>query len=279
MNQNILFFNNWIKKMNPVFILALLFFVSPSIEAQDKGGNVKKTLIWQDEFDYEGLPDSKKWNYEVGLVRNREPQYYTKERSKNAFVKDGVLKIIAHKEDYEGAAYTSASINTRGTFSINKGERIEVRAKLPTGIGVWPAIWTLGTNLGSVGWPMCGEIDIMEYWGRNPNSIHANVHTGDFNHSKGSGRGGHITFEKPWEDFHIFAVDWHDDRLDFYFDDNMYYSCKKQGKGVGEWPFDSPQYLLINLALSGLNKGEKTVDDSIFPVEYVIDYVRIYRFE
>src|SRR5690606_36588783 len=100
--------------------------------------------------------------------------------------------------------------------------------------------------------------------------------TDDYNHSKGSGRGGHIIFEKPWEDFHIFAVEWYDNRLDFYFDDNLYYTCTRKGEGVGEWPFENPQYLLINLALT---RGEDSVDESIFPVEYLIDYVRIYSFE
>ena len=260
----------------------ILFFIflSMSLPAKSQDNQSKeivKVLIWQDEFDYEGLPDETKWSYEEGFIRNKEPQYYTKNRSKNAYVKDGVLKITAYMEEFENASYTSASINTRGKFSFTKG-RIEVKAKLPKGKGVWPAIWTLGTNIGTERWPKCGEIDIMEYWGVNPNSIHANVHTGDYNHTKGTGRGGSITFENPWQEFHIFAVDWHDDRMDFYFDENLYYSCKKEGKGIGEWPFDNPQYLLINLALSGLD-GTQTVDNSVFPAEYLIDYVRIYRFE
>ncbi len=233
-----------------------------------------KKLIWSDEFDYNGLPDKSKWTYEEGFVRNKEPQYYTKNRLENAEVKNGNLIITAVKEDFKGANYTSASINTLGKFEFTKG-RIEVRAKLPTGSGVWPAIWTLGTNRGTVGWPKCGEIDIMEYWGASPKSVHANVHTGDYNHSKGTGRGGKIIHEKPWEDFHVFAVEWYDDRLDFFMDDNMYYSCKKKGEGIGEWPFDAPQYLLINLAL--IRQVDK-IDNSLFPVEYLVDYVRIYKF-
>lgn len=208
------------------------------------------------------------------LILGRDkPQYYTRARLQNTFVRDGVLTIKAIKEDYKGAPYTSASIITKGKYEFTKG-RVEVRAKLPSGKGVWPAIWTLGTNIDKVGWPMCGEIDIMEYWGHNPHSVHANVHTGQYNHSKGTGRGGHIKYQNPWEDFHIFAVEWYDDRLDFYFDDTMYYSCKNKGEGIGEWPFVAPQYLLINLAFT---RGEGSVDQSIFPVEYLIDYVRIYE--
>ena len=186
---------------------------------------------------------------------------------------NGLIRNL--KEDYKGGKNTSASINTFGRFEFTKG-RIEVRAKFPTGDKTWPVIWTLGVNRKIVGSPKCGEIDIMEYWANNENSIHANVHTGDYNHAKGTGRGGKIIYEKPWKEFHVFAVEWYDDRLDFFMDDNMYYSCKKKGEGIGEWPFDAPQYLLLNLAL---NKKPENIDDSIFPVSYLVDYVRIYRFK
>lgn len=256
-----------------IIVLVFLSYPVPAGCRENPAKEERKVMIWEDEFDYEGFPDESKWSYEEGFIRNGEPQYYTKKRCENAFVKGGVLKITARKEEYNGAAYTSASIHTKGKLSIAKG-RIEVKAKLPVGRAVWPAVWTLGTNIGEVGWPMCGEIDIMEYWGRNPGAVHANVHTKDYNHGKGTGRGGHIEVEKPWEDFHVFAVNWYDDRLDFYFDDNLYYTCEKQGEGVGEWPFDEPQYLLLNLALS-----RSLVADTEFPVEYLIDYVRVYDLE
>jgi len=242
-----------------------MFFLFPLLAI----GQTKK-LVWSEEFNYNGLPDSTKWSYEKGFVRNREPQYYTSGRLENARVEDGNLIITAIREGYNDAKYTSASIVTKGKYSFTYG-RVEVMAKLPAGTNVWPAIWTLGT---SGRWPSCGEIDIMEYWGTTPNSISANVHTGDYNHRKGTGRGGKITFEKPWEDFHIYALEWYPDRLDFYFDDTMYYSCKKKGEGVGEWPFDSPQYLLINLALTA---GKDGINDATFPTEYRVDYVRIYE--
>lgn len=247
-------------------IAFLLFFILPAI-----GISQTKTLIWSDEFNYSGLPDNTKWSYEEGFVRNREPQYYTKERPENTRIADGNLIITAVREDYNGAKYTSASIITRGKFEFTYG-RVEVRAKLPEGKNVWPAIWTLGATRG-IRWPACGEIDIMEYWGTSPNSVSANVHTGDYNHTKGTGRGGKIAWENPWADFHIYAVEWYPDRLDFFFDDKLYYSCPKKGEGIGEWPFDSPQYLLINLALTSDKSG---IDDKTFPAEYLIDYVRIY---
>src|ERR1035437_93838 len=255
------------KIMKAIILLYLL--LSCSSQNKEKTWN----LVWSDEFNYNGLPDEKKWICEEGFVRNSEPQYYTKERLQNCRVADGNLIITAYKEDYKGAKYTSASINTKGIYGFTQG-RVEVRAKLPSGRGVWPAIWTVGTNSDQVGWPSCGEIDIMEYWGHDPNDIHANVHTRDYNWTKGNGRGGNIIYDKPWEDFHIYAVEWYPDRLDFYFDDTMYYSCQKKGEGIGEWPFVAPQYLLINLALIS---GEPGIHDSIFPMEYLVDYVRIYN--
>jgi beta-glucanase (GH16 family) len=247
-------------------ILILLFLFIPLLASSQ----VKK-LVWSDEFNYSGLPDTTKWTFEKGFVRNREPQYYTWDRKENARVQDGNLIITAIKEDYNGAKYTSASITTRRKYSFMEG-RVEVRAKLPAGKSVWPAIWTLGT---SGRWPVCGEIDILEYWGTSPDTICANVHTGDYNHTKGTGRGGKTVFPKPWQDFHIYALEWYPDRLDFYFDDNLYYTCRKKGEGVGEWPFIAPEYLLINLALT---RGKTGIDDSTFPTEYLVDYVRIYSF-
>ncbi|MDR3252954.1 MAG: glycoside hydrolase family 16 protein [Tannerella sp.] len=233
----------------------------------------KPALIWAEEFDYTGLPDSSKWKYETGMVRNNEAQYYTVARLENAEVRGGSLVITARKEAYEKAEYTSASIHTKGIFSF-QGGRVEVRAKLPEGRGTWPAIWTLGEN--NKRWPDCGEIDIMEFVGYNPGTVHANVHTRDYNHTKNTGRGGTIAIERPFDDFHIYAVEWFDDRMDFYLDDTMYYTCQRKGEGEGEWPFDTPQYLKINLAIGGEWGGQKGIDDGIFPVEYSIDYVRIY---
>jgi len=256
-------------------LIVIIFTITGQCQTQTEGKRQehKETLIWSDEFNYKGLPDSTKWNFEEGFVRNNEPQYYTKGRSKNARVNGKNLVITARKENYRGAQYTSASINTKGKFNFRYG-RIEVRAKLPKGRGVWPAIWTLGSNIDTVSWPDCGEIDIMEYWGHNPSSIHANVHTGDYNHTEGTGRGGNIKIKEPWKDYHIFAVEWYPDRLDFYFDDSLYYSCDKKGEGTGEWPFYKPQYLLINLALI---PGDPGINNSIFPVGYLVDYVRIYK--
>ena len=261
-------------------LLLILIIMIPFVVQSKNGDSGKRTggkeLVWSDEFDYTGLPDPQKWDYEKGRVRNREAQYYTVERLKNARVENGKLIITACREEFEGANYTSASINTRGKYDFTGG-RIEVKAKLPQGKGTWPAIWTLGSNIREAGWPACGEIDIMEFVGFEPDIVYANVHTNDYNHTKKNGRGGKIITERPYEDFHIYAVEWYEDRLDFYFDDQKYFSCPKKGEGIGEWPFVNPQYLLINLAIGGAWGGQQGIDDSIFPVEYQVDYVRIYK--
>jgi len=252
------------------------------------------SLVWSDEFDYTGLPNETKWNYEQGFVRNRELQYYTKARNENARVENGHLVIEARKEDWPNpdyrddassrrwqrsrkkADYTSASLITRGKASWTYG-RIEVKAKLPAGKGVWPAIWMLGTNIRDVGWPKCGEIDIMEYVGFDPNLIHANVHMAKYNHVKGTGKGSKIKADKPYESFHTYAVEWTPERMDFFFDEHKYFTFKNEHGGVDVWPFDQPHYLILNLAIGGSWGGQKGIDDSIFPQKFLIDYVRVYR--
>ncbi len=248
-------------------------------------------LVWADEFNYSGLPDSAKWGYEIGFVRNFEKQFYTKNRLKNARVENGYLIIEARKERYknpsfnlnstdwrrekEYAHYTSASINTQNKMQFKYG-RVEVRAKLPRGKGVWPAIWALGVNIAEIGWPLCGEIDIMEFVGHDPDKIYATVHYGVGRAGEHNSCGANILAKKPYDDFHVYALEWNRDKMDFYFDQKKYYTFQidKSQKEVAD-QFRKPFYLLINLALGGSWGGK--IDDSIFPQQYLIDYVRIYE--
>ena len=246
-------------------------------------------LVWSDEFDRDGLPDSSKWIYEVGFVRNKEEQYYTEARLENARVEKGMLVIEGRREKFpnpgfkagsdkwsenrEFAEYTAASITTQGKFAVKYG-RIEIRAKLPHGTGIWPAIWMLGTNITKIAWPRCGEIDIMEYVGFEPNSVHATVHYSSG--GKHAQKGSKIITEKPYDDFHVYAVEWDSEKMDFYFDDKFYHTYKLDDAVEGGYnPFRDPHYLLINLAVGGSWGGK--VDPSIFPQKYLIDYVRIYQ--
>ncbi len=233
------------------------------------------TLVFSDEFDAPGALDPAKWGYEIGYVRNDEKQYYTS-RSENVRAEGGSLLIEARREPYQGYGYTSASINTRGRFELTYG-RVEVRAKLPTGNGTWPAIWMLGTNIGQVGWPTCGEIDIMENVGFEPTRIHGTVHTAAYNHVQGTAKGGSVTVASPWEDFHVYAMEWYPDRIDVFVDGQKYFTFRNEGTGSRAWPFDKPQYLLLNLAIGGSWGGQKGIDDSRFPHRYLIDYVRVYK--
>ena len=252
-------------------------------------------LVWSDEFNFPGLPDANKWNYESGFIRNRELQYYTKARKENARVENGTLIIESRKEKFknpnyrpdttrrrswnvsrEYADYTSASLITYGKASWCYG-RIEVRAKLPTGRGTWPAIWTLGTNIRKVGWPTCGEIDIMENVGFNPDKIHGNIHTKKYNHVRGTSKGSSIKVSKSFKNFHVYAIEWSEDRIDFYVDDNKYFTYENEETGEAAWPYDKEQYLILNTAIGGAWGGQKGIDDSIFPQKFYIDYVRVYQ--
>lgn len=233
-------------------------------------------LVWYDEFDGVGLPDPDKWSYEVGYIRNNEQQYYTRARTENIRMENGKLFIEARKESYEGFDYTSASINTRESTTWTYG-RFEVKAKLPTGTGTWPAAWMLGANISEVGWPACGEIDIMENVGFDPNKVHGYVHTEAYNHTKNTQRGASIKLESPYNHFHVYAIEWYEDRIDFFVDDNHYFTFEKENDDPAVWPFDKPHYLLLNLAIGGSWGGQQGIDDSIFPQQYIIDYVRVYQ--
>jgi beta-glucanase (GH16 family) len=232
-------------------------------------------LQWADEFDGGPAPDPRIWSYEVGYVRNKEEQFYTSDRRDNARVENGRLMIEARRDGFEGHPITSASLHTAGKRPLRYG-RIEVRAKIPTGRGTWPAIWTLGENRRDVGWPRCGEIDIMENVGFAPGVIHANIHTAAYNHTRGTGRGSHIDAGRPWDAFHVYAVEWWPDRLEFFLDDTRYFVYRKERDDEAVWPFDQPHYLILNLAIGGAWGGQKGVDPGIFPVTYEIDYVRYF---
>lgn len=244
---------------------------------QDKPSEAPQwQLVWSDEFDYSGLPDSTKWQYEVGKIRNNEEQYYAEARLRNTRVENGHLIIEAHREESKIAEYSSGSITTQGRQTWTYG-RIEVKAKVPTGVGTWPAIWMLGKNIPEAGWPLCGEIDLMENVGFDPDVVHGNVHTQRFNHKLGTNKGERITADKPYEKFHVYAVEWFEDRIDFYHNDTKYFTFENDGGGVESWPFFEDQYLILNLAVGGSWGGQQGVDKSIWPQRMEVDYVRVYK--
>ncbi len=236
-------------------------------------------LVWNDEFNIEGKPDDTKWDYDIGGNGwgNNELQYYTSD-SINVRVKNGKLQIEAHYYPNLDIKYTSARIVTK-----NKGNwlygRVEVKAKLPAGLGTWPAIWMLPTDWEYGGWPASGEIDIMEHVGYEPNVIHGTVHTEAFNHKIGSQVGNNITVPTAISDYHVYAIEWNEDRIDFYIDDNKYFFFENQNNSYREWPFDKRFHLIMNIAFGGNWGGAQGIDNSIFPVQMDIDYVRVYEKE
>jgi beta-glucanase (GH16 family) len=248
---------------------------TPAPSASASAGGAFR-LVFSDEFETPGSPDPAKWGYELGdLKKNDEKEYYTS-RAENVRVENGMLVIEARKESYEGHAYTSASVVTLGRFEFRYG-KVEVRAKLPTGRGTWPAIWMLGTSISRVGWPACGEIDIMENVGFDPLRVHASIHTTAYNHTMGTQKTASSVVSDPSADFHVYSTEWYPDHIDTFVDGVRYFTFRNEGTGSAAWPFDAPQYLLINLAIGGTWGGQQGIDDSLFPHRYLVDYVRIYQ--
>jgi beta-glucanase (GH16 family) len=157
------------------------------------------------------------------------------------------------------------------------GEDASPMCKLPKGRGTWPAIWTLGTNIGQVGWPACGEIDIMEHVGFDPGRIHANIHTRAYNHVQGTSKGNNVMVSRPDEDFHVYEAVWTESSIEMKVDGRSYFTFTKEAGGDPVWPFDKPQYLILNLAIGGSWGGQQGIDDAAFPARYEIDYVRVHK--
>ncbi len=245
-------------------------------EAAERYQSPDWRLLWSDEFDKDGAPDPARWTYEEGMVRNKEAQFYTHDRRENARIENGNLVISARKEPWQDAVYTSASLTTHGRFSFCYG-KVEIRAKVPGGRGTWPALWTLGDSISTVRWPRCGEIDLMEHVGFNPDHFHFTVHTEAFNHVRGTQRGTKIKADNATADFHRFGLIWTPERLEWFLDDTKVFEFANTGGGIEEWPFDTPQYLILCLAIGGTWGGSQGIDDSIFPADLLVDYVRVWQ--
>jgi beta-glucanase (GH16 family) len=243
-------------------------------------------LVWSDEFSYTGLPDSTKWSYDVGGNGwgNNELEFYTKADTSNAVVRNGNLYITARKQQTTtptatirlARPYTSARLVTKMKGDWLYG-RIEVRAKLPIGRGLWPAIWMLPTDWKYGGWPASGEIDIMENVGFMPDSVFGSIHTKSFNHIIHTQKTKGLFLNDLGTAFHVYAVEWDAKQIRFLVDGNVYLKFDNTGNGFAEWPFDQRFHLLLNVAVGGGWGGQKGMDDTVFPRAMVVDYVRIYR--
>ena len=273
------------RKMNWLFTLILF----SSAVAPCRGSSPAKAqptnyiLVWSDEFSGANgsLPDSSKWIMETGGGGwgNHELESYTN-RAQNVHVRKGKLVITAKKETYKGAdgitrEYTSARLKTLGLFEQKYG-RFEARIKIPRGQGMWPAFWMLGNNIGTVDWPDCGEIDIMENIGKEPDKVHGTIHGPGYSGANGLGESYTLPSGKFADAFHIFAVEWEPSAIRFYVDGHLYETRTPADLPAGKkWVYDHPFFILLNVAVGGDWPGNPD-PTTIFPQQMLVDYVRVY---
>jgi beta-glucanase (GH16 family) len=278
-------------KSKRIFITKLLSFTliaflliaackSPNKSDGTISGKKDFKLVWNDEFNYNGLPDSSKWSYDtVGNAwgwGNHELQLYTVARQENATVSEGTLKIRATHEKFGGFNYTSARLTTKEKGDWLYG-RFEISAKLPDGRGLWPAIWMLPSDWEYGGWPESGEIDIMENVGYDPYNVVASVHTESYNHRIGTQKNKTIAVNNNRAVFHTYSMEWDKNKIETFVDDSLYFTFTKEADDFKVWPFNKRFHLLLNLAVGGDWGGKMGVNDSIFPVTMEIDYVRVFQ--
>lgn len=231
---------------------------------------VQSKLVWADEFNTNGAPDSSKWTFETGNNNgwgNNEHQYYTN-RSENAVVSDGTLKINLIKESFQGFNYTSARLATKGKYSFKYG-KVEWRAKLASGGGTWPALWMLGANVNTVPWPNCGEIDVMEHVGNQPNKIFSTLHYPG--RSGGNADGGSTMISNASTEFHIYSAEWSSSSIKFYVDNQLFFTYNNSSTS----PFNADFFLIMNVAMGGNFGG--TIDPAVNKATMEVDYVRVYQ--
>ena len=286
--------------MKIAFVYSILLFVFFFVAILACEGEIKETkddpvisdtsawlLVWFDEFDGAGI-DDEKWNkllWRPGWVNN-ESQAYT-DRDTNLFIRDGKLVIRGLIEpgyagtDYSGTDYvadfTSGRVNTAGLAGWTYG-KFDIRAKLPKGNGSWPAIWMLGSNISTVGWPHCGEIDIMEHVGHDDGNIHASIHTTDFNHMIGTQKSGQVIVPTATDSFHVYSLEWDSTYIRYLINDDPYFFIYNDSNGdENKWPFNNPHYIIVNLAIGGDWGGAQGIDNSAFPMEMEVDFIQVFK--
>jgi beta-glucanase (GH16 family) len=262
---------------NCLAVVILLFTISSCSTDDKQTVATFKTLVMSDEFDTNGAPNSAIWNYNIGRGDNGwgngELQYYTN-RAENVTVQNGVLIITAKKESYNGASYTSSRLVTKGKFEQTYG-RFEARIRVPFGQGMWPAFWLLGANSDTVTWPNCGEIDIMEYRGQEPTKVLGTVHGPGYFGGGSISKSYSLINDRFDTGFHVFGIEWGSKYINFYVDDVLYNQITPADV-PGEWVYDHPFYIIINLAVGGGFVGAPN-SETVFPQTMLIDYVRVYK--
>ncbi len=266
-----------------IYLFVLLLVLGLGSSALSTSDSNQWRLVWADEFDYNGLPDPAKWGYDVGGHGwgNKELQYYTERRKENARVEKGLLIIEARRDSWEGHQYTSARLVSKGKGDWAYG-RFEVKAKLPSGRGTWPAIWMLPTGWEYGSWPSSGEIDIMEHVGYEPDVVHASVHTKAYHHSIKTQKSARIDVPTARSGFNVYAVEWTPEEIRGYVNQQHYFTFKNErltnpAADYRQWPFDKPFHFLLNIAVGGTWGGAEGVDERVWPQRMEVDYVRVYQ--
>ena len=264
-------------------LLVLFSFAFWSCQDDDNAIIERKyQLVWEDNFAGAAgeAPDATKWKHDIGIGPgndgwgNNELEYYTDRRENAALDGAGNLAITARSESFAGRAFTSARLNTKGVFEQAYG-RFEARIKMPWGPGIWPAFWMLGANIDQVPWPKCGEIDIMEYRGQETNLIHGSLHGPGYSGGAAITKSYGFTNNRFDVDFHVFAVEWGEDYIDYYVDDTLYQRIKPEDV-PGEWVYNQPFYIILNVAVGGNYVGFPT-PQTPFPQTMLVDYVKVYK--
>ncbi len=232
------------------------------------------TLRWHDEFDGDQI-NTANWTYDIGGHGwgNGEMQYYT-DRPQNARLENGYLVIEVHQEKYNGSYYTSARLKSEGLQEFQYG-RMEARLKVPEGKGFWSAFWMLGANFSEVGWPDCGEIDIMEYIGKEPDLILGTLHGPGYSGALGISKWNRQTYNIA-DDFHTYAIEWDENQITWFYDGEAYHTVTRQDVGNRPWVFNNPFFFIINQAVGG-TLGGMVSPQTVFPAQYLVDYVRVYE--
>ena len=261
-------------------LLFLLFALAPA-GCDSFGGESEPvwTLVWSDEFEGPAgqLPSSANWAFDIGTDWGNNQLEYDTDRPENVSLDgNGNLAITAREESHMGSAYTSGRIKTQGLFEQAYG-RFEARIQLPTGQGIWPAFWMLGNDIGTVGWPECGEIDIMEYRGQEPSIVLGTIHGPGYSGGGGVGSRYSLTGDRFDTGFHEFAIEWTEDGIAWFVDGQRYYSVD-QSDANGRWVFDHPFFILLNVAVGGGFVGPPN-ESTTFPQTMLVDWVRVYRSE
>ncbi len=269
------------KKIVQVFCLIILVtLLRCNPDDFQKLENREWELVWSDEFEGAAgtSPDPAKWQFDIGTGENgwgnQELQYYTSRPQNISMDGNGHLVITARNEIFAGSPFTSARIKTQGLFEQAYG-RVEARLKTPYGPGLWPAFWMLGSNIETVNWPQCGEIDIMELRGQEPNIIHGSLHGPGYSAGNAVTKKYTLSMGRFDTDFYNYAIEWDEEKIDFFLNEFLYQRIRRDDV-PGEWVYDQPFFIILNVAVGGTFVGFPTIHTP-FPQRMMIDYVRVFR--